>query len=634
MGLDPVKATEAIREKYLDYLETTFALNEQSLHRQFVAELNRPGRFVKGPILEATPPFETGSTIRELILEGVLSPEFNRLEVNELPLERELYVHQEISIRKIVQGRRNIIVATGTGSGKTEAFLLPILNHLFRQKEQGKLDPGVRALLLYPMNALANDQLKRLRKLLKNCPAITFGSYTGETKERESQALQQFIKVNPGETRLPNELLSREKMQEAPPHILITNYAMLEYLLLRPEDNVFFDGKFAQHWRFLVIDEAHTYSGAKGIEMSMLIKRLKDRVVKNRPGALQCIGTSATLGVDEKDFDRVAQFTTAFLGEPFEWDKDDPNRQDIIMGKKKRLAIAESSWGSPEEEIYSQWKEMAQEEDGDIDAFVEKGQQYGIPRHVVRRAAEQCAGRLPRFLYLVLAGDGRIITLQKMLEENPCYLEEAAQKLFKADDGESKLVSLVWLANKARLDRNEQPLLPARYHLFIRALEGGYCSLQPEKQFFLERRERVEANGRTYAVFEIATCQQCSSLYLVGELDDNKRLKQPGNKFYDDPNKLEYFLILEDSEPVPDNEDEVVTGTADYPAGEKYRLCARCGASSPQSYVNLPCQCGVEHLVQALRVTSKESNVHKCPACGTIVPLALLCVGLFWVQKL
>lgn len=174
-----------------------------------------------------------------LIEQGVLSPEFRKLCTPELPLDRNLYMHQEIAIRKLVEDKRNIIVATGTGSGKTETFLIPILNHLFRQKEQGQLGPGVRALLLYPMNALANDQLKRLRKLLKNCPDITFGSYTGETEQNESRAVERFKQMNPKEDLLPNELLSRERMKESPPHILLTNYAMLEFLLLRPEDNVF-----------------------------------------------------------------------------------------------------------------------------------------------------------------------------------------------------------------------------------------------------------------------------------------------------------------------------------------------------------------------------------------------------------
>src|SRR5690554_2925986 len=174
MSLDPLQATRKVVDKYLSYLETTFAFSDAELHRQLVHELNQPGKFAQGPILEATPPFKPGVSIDNLIGEGVLSEEFRRLGVAELPPERNLYLHQEQAIRKLVTDGKNIIVSTGTGSGKTESFLIPILNHLFRQKEQEGLGPGVRALLLYPMNALANDQLKRLRKLLKNYPDITF----------------------------------------------------------------------------------------------------------------------------------------------------------------------------------------------------------------------------------------------------------------------------------------------------------------------------------------------------------------------------------------------------------------------------------------------------------------------------
>src|SRR5690606_9036752 len=119
------------------------------------------------------------------------------------------------------------------------------------------------------MNALANDQMKRLRTLLANEPDITFGIYTGETEERYSDAYDKFVRMHKEEP-LKNELISREQMKKTPPHILLTNYTMLEYLMLRPEDNVFFEGEFAGDWKFIVIDEAHTYTGTKGIEMAML----------------------------------------------------------------------------------------------------------------------------------------------------------------------------------------------------------------------------------------------------------------------------------------------------------------------------------------------------------------------------
>ncbi|HHW03031.1 MAG TPA: DEAD/DEAH box helicase [Thermoanaerobacterales bacterium] len=626
MSLDPLKATDAIVKRYLDYLETTFAFNNKDLQKQLTEELRKQGKFFKGPILEATPPFENGHSINFLIEQGVLSPEFRKLCTPELPLDRNLYMHQEIAIRKLVEERRNIIVATGTGSGKTETFLIPILNHLFQQKEQGRLGPGVRALLLYPMNALANDQLKRLRKLLKNYPEITFGSYTGETEHDESRAVERFKRMNPKEELLPNELLSRERMKESPPHILLTNYAMLEFLLLRPEDHVFFDGEYAKDWRFIVIDEVHTYSGAKGIEMAMLLRRLKDRIVKSKPGALQCIGTSATLGENEKNFKQLAIFGGRLFGEKFEWVAEDPARQDIVIGYKKHLKIAGRSWGNPKNKLYQRWVELVDGKDPDkISKMMEEGLNSGIPEEILKAALNRCEGEWERFIYWVLSGDSRLITLQQMLEKQPYSIAEAAGELFPEDkDKQNNLVALVYLASKAKMDINGQALLPARYHLFIRAVEGGYVSLLPEKRLYMERRELAEGNdGNYYPVFEVATCYRCNSLYLVGELtnvNQHEVLKQPGNRFYDDINNLVYFLLLDDKKPVSeDNEDEIVAEGGEYTLSEEnYLLCGKCGSVKSADSTEPFCNCSEEYIFRVIKVPSKNGNVHKCPACGSI----------------
>ena len=258
----------------------------------------------------------------------LVSTEFYKLKKH-FPLDRTLYIHQETAIRKVIEGK-NVIVATGTGSGKTECFLLPIINELMREKEAGTLNSGIRALLLYPMNALANDQIARLRGILKDYPDITFGRYTGETEETQKKAEELFAKTNPDVELIPNELISREKMRENPPHILLTNYAMLEYLLLRPNDNVFFDQKNAENWKFIVLDEAHTYNGAKGTEISMLLQKLKERISKSQKQKLTCIATSATLGGGKEAYKEVAKFASDLFHEPFYPD-------DIIESKRVNL---------------------------------------------------------------------------------------------------------------------------------------------------------------------------------------------------------------------------------------------------------------------------------------------------------
>ncbi|GAA1086672.1 DEAD/DEAH box helicase [Nocardiopsis metallicus] len=229
--LDPVAVGAAISAGYRRYLRSLLPLRDRALARALNEEIDRSPLLSKGPLLEVTPAYATGATPRQLMAEGVLTQGFTAA----LDLNRPLYVHQEQAIRKVGAGR-NLVVATGTGSGKTESFLVPILNTLEKEHERGELGPGVRALLIYPMNALANDQLKRLRGLLARSPHITFGRYTGETRNSVNDAHNSFRSLHPGAEILPNELLSREEMRENPPHLLLTNYAMLEYLLLRPKD--------------------------------------------------------------------------------------------------------------------------------------------------------------------------------------------------------------------------------------------------------------------------------------------------------------------------------------------------------------------------------------------------------------
>jgi ATP-dependent helicase YprA (DUF1998 family) len=210
--IDPLLVSECIREDYERYIETAFPIKGHSLRQQFRELLRRKDFLVRGPYIEATPPFKKGLSINEMVAGGLFCQSMMALNGPGFPdygypVDRPLYLHQEQAITKLKNGR-NVVVATGTGSGKTESFLLPIIDHILRQKETGKLNqPGVRALLLYPMNALANDQLKRLRRLLAKIPEITFGRYTGQTQENRKSAEQDFRRVFPNEPRIDNELL-------------------------------------------------------------------------------------------------------------------------------------------------------------------------------------------------------------------------------------------------------------------------------------------------------------------------------------------------------------------------------------------------------------------------------------------
>ena len=212
MAIHPLITTQKIREAYINYLKTIKPFQDEELRKEFARAIEERDMLVKGPLIQIALPYKKDLTIHQLVDEGVLSTRFARLCSDALPYDRQLYAHQVKAIRKVVKGQ-NLVVSTGTGSGKTETFLIPILDYLLKEQDSGTLnEPGVRALLLYPMNALANDQMKRLRRILKRYPQITFGRYIGETPEKQAEADEYMRKTYPDGPFIENELRSREQM--------------------------------------------------------------------------------------------------------------------------------------------------------------------------------------------------------------------------------------------------------------------------------------------------------------------------------------------------------------------------------------------------------------------------------------
>lgn len=627
MPLDPLKVTGAIKDSYTRYLTTAFHLRDNELQTLFHQEVENFW-FTNGPILEVTPPFKTGSHLEELINDGILNEECKRFIYPTLPYlqKHPLYLHQEKAIKKILNGR-NIVIASGTSSGKTECFLIPIYNHLIQEYKDNKLTPGVRALLLYPMNALANDQLRRLREIARvienKMPdlSITFGRYVGDTPEEEKKGKEMFRRTNPGIEPVKSELLSREEMRDNPPHILITNYAMLEYLLLRPKDSSFFDGDYAGHWKFLVLDEAHIYNGAIGIEMGMLIRRLKDRVCGGKKGVLQCIATSATLVKEEEDFGKVAEFATNLFGEKFEWDTEDENRQDIIKGERIEMPIAYGTFRPPLQ-LYPGLDQIIKDpaEPGIIiRRCCEKCTEYGVPQDLINEAKKISNGDGKKFLYEVLSKDERITELKRLLARGSTKIENCIKQLIGTDNPSEQdakaIISLVNIAVWARPDKESLPLLPARYHLFVRAPEGIFVSFFPMSKIFLERRERTEEG---YAVFDLASCRRCGQEYLVGDIVNN-RLRHPFAEI-DTPRRNKYFLLWKDDAQLKEDEDEEVAVPEEIVGqikeqGKTCKLCVKCGAVWKN---NPTCNCSHENNTTRtlIEITPQDGTLNKCYVCG------------------
>jgi ATP-dependent helicase YprA (DUF1998 family) len=620
MNLHPIRTTQKLAEAYQRYLKTIYPFRDESLREIFWSKLMEPDRLVKGPLLEASPPFQTACSVAELVREGVLHPRFQKVcRPETLPYERPLYVHQERAVRNVIQNGRNLIVASGTGSGKTESFLIPILDYLLREEEAGTLRrPGVRALLLYPMNALANDQLKRLRELLHNYPAITYGRYIGETNEYQNKALQEF-REEWGSGPPTNELISREEMRNTPPHFLLTNYAMLEYLLLRPQDTELFDGPAGRHWRFIVVDEAHVYNGASGIEVAMLLRRLKDRVVQSEHGRLTCIATSATLGQGRKDFPQAADFAENLFAETFTAD-------DVFEAERQDVGSLGAPWGRGSADFYAALSHLySAAEEPFIQAVTDVAARFELPPSVLQRANE--SGGPNRALYALLRGDGRIHELQKSLTQKPDFLNVVAQEIFPELDqnaAQEAVVRLVNLAVRARPDQDSLPLIPARYHLFARALEGAFvCFNESEHNdgrphLFLNRHESCpDCRSR---VFEIATCARCGIAYLVAEskTEDTDGLRAahlhvPKGGYGSENRSLLYF-ILTDSLPDP-NEDELDEADVDS-YWQKHSLCVQCGQVVAEGEA-LTCSCRKHITLHKTSFDGTEQEKMYCRQCAT-----------------
>jgi ATP-dependent helicase YprA (DUF1998 family) len=602
--VNPLTLTDTLVDTYARYLATTSYLRDDELRRRFAAAVrDEEGGFAKGPYLEVTPPFEGGRSLRELVMAGQLDDRWLDLSSATAPLDRPLYAHQETAIAKVLAGR-NVVVATGTGSGKTETFLYPVVDSLFRERRAGTLRDGVRALILYPMNALVNDQLKRLRALLADVPEVTFGRYISETPPDESIVVKKYQEL--GYPLLPNERRSREAIRQHPPHLLITNYAMLEYLLQRPDDSVLFAGPSAGTWRFFVVDEAHTYRGASGTEVALLLRRVKERVASSR---MQAIATSATLG-SEQDYPDVADFATQLFDERFEWIPDDPMRQDVVGPRRIALWDAgDAAWGALPPAGYAALHHAYAK--GQVPT-PEELTNLGVPTAVAGRAARAWTRSASAGLYELLAGDATAqATLAHLAPAQPLAdVLSFLRQSFTFSDPDS--IRFLQLLAAARPDSDSAPLMPARYHLFLRALEGVYVTLGPDLDMALRRRVVADIGGEPVAAFELAYCQSCGWAYVAGR--DKNGYFRPYSPFASPDDEVvqqqPMYLALVEGPPDPVESDDQLESEP----GNAFRLCRRCARLDQLGRAAAElCQGRREH--DWIVVSRAKTSLQGWPAC-------------------
>ncbi len=568
--MKPFRVQDEILKEFEMYIYTTFPILDEKLKEQIKRKVREEKLLWKDPYITLDKNYVPGCTLNEAVENGIITEKTAEI-FSKRGIER-LYKHQELAIRKIKDGE-NVIVATGTGSGKTESFLIPIIDYIIRNPSE----EGVKAIIVYPMNALANDQYSRLKDLLKGTK-ISFGIYTSATPTEEEKRPPSAIE---------NERATREEIQKHPPDILITNYAMLEYLLIRKEDTKIFRH---HNLKFIVMDEVHTYSGARGTEIAMLLRRVKEHTLGDRLHTRKIIhiGTSATIAEGEKEKSQVVAFAESFFGAEFH--KDSIIFESHIM---------------PEEPQNPKIPEPPELGEGDLQVDPSDAQAVAELAEKVLRI--KLIGDVFEKLYDII-GEYKIAYLvEKYLMEDIYTLEELAQKI-REDLPERRDVSIQDLVREikaylilgvAAIKDGKRRFRP-KIHVFLRGIHGLVrCSKCGE--VYPSGVEKCPKCGSL--TFPLEVCRHCGKDYLRAEWKDmvEGSFLVPYEQFESNDSTYHLTKSLESIYP-----DEEIT---EQKAAKLY-LCPSCGFVSREPLETCP-HCGTE----MEEFYYLQGKLTECPVC-------------------
>lgn len=317
--MNSFKALETIQEEYKRYV-FSFQRFKNPTIQDWVDERVKEGALLwKDPHLQLNRSFKKGDSLEKLVEEGLLHRDVLgvfTVEAGDVSSRTiKPHMHQSEAVRAILGKNKNTIVSTGTGSGKSFCFGIPIVSTCMEMRDQGM--KGIKAIIVYPMNALANSQYEEFARRLHGT-GLKIALYTGDTETSPDEALRAYRETTGRETPWDSEIISREAIQENPPDILMTNYVMLDLIFSRFEDKSLFPPEHRGVLKYLILDEIHTHTGHRGADVACLIRRVKQRT--GTTGTVRCIGTSATVqaGEGEDGAEIVARFANDLFGEPFE----------------------------------------------------------------------------------------------------------------------------------------------------------------------------------------------------------------------------------------------------------------------------------------------------------------------------
>jgi hypothetical protein len=578
--------------------------------RRHLAEIfsrpyGEPGSFLADPTFEAVfgwkkadPSMEdlVGNLLNSALVDAMDTPAKEVVNDYRFGRDQQPYMHQlqawEILGRPTPQ---SIVVASGTGSGKTECFMVPILNHLacLREEKRNRL-MGVRALFLYPLNALINSQRDRLRAWTDGFDGdIRFCLYNGNTPDQVPSLAQQTH---------PNEILDRNTLRTVPPPILVTNATMLEYMLVRTIDKPILDhsqGKL----EWIVLDEVHTYLGSQAAEIALLIRRVISSFGV-RPEQIRFVATSATIGDPNG---KAGQRLKHFLAEVAGIDED---RVHLVTGERSVPKLSEAAPKGLES----------------IDTLWNLGN--GRETSPIR--------------YDALANHRTARKLRQLFIGNPekppiARLSEVCDAIYgpsKPHSLTAQQTALRWLDllsgtrdNTGENENDGMPFLPLRAHLFHQTLSGLWAcadpscpdkkhsalhdQLWPYGRLFFEPRKHC---GCSSPVYEVITCGDCGTAYLLAGISKEllTHLQAPGTLD-------EFELEIEPNEVTDERNEDEEQDIAEHHSGQQNRVLIinRNLSAASELYVDRVSRKIIEFDDNVLRLLAREENGSGliCPVC-------------------
>jgi len=514
-----------LREKliadYCSFVEGFITIKDDSI-KEMVANELKDGLLWPDPLIQLSPFFESGESIEELIKSNILHPlckQIFRIKKDETDFgkQMQLHRHQTEAIKRADQGL-NYILTTGTGSGKSLAYIIPIVNHILKTGS-GK---GIKAIIVYPMNALANSQEKELSKFVNwgfssDTKPVTFKRYTGQESEQAKQ-----------------EICSN------PPDILLTNYVMLELILTRPNETPLVNA--CKNLKFLVLDELHTYRGRQGADVAMLIRRTIDATKAEK---VICVGTSATLSStgDRMEQNReISRVASLLFGS-----KVDPEN---VIGESLQRLTQEFDFDSPAviSKLRDSIDSTLKANDANIDD-IKQDAFFSWIETTFGVETDPVTGRLYRSSAKCISGkDGGAENLSKQTGIDLSTCKSAIQHA-------------LMLGFQTINPSNGFPVFAFKLHQFISRGDTVYASLDENdiRHLTVQRQLFVPNSNKDKILLPMAFCRHCGQEYytVTKVFDEEKEVwrfapRELNERVFDEEQEAG-FLYVNDADKWSDN---------------------------------------------------------------------------------